>query len=167
VFSSTVFYGNFVAYSLLGQQGHFWTSPWLNPFVLGANLDSVMNDVALLLMSGIPKRLVTAIHDTSPLLMYRKFKHKHSPNSDSEGGCSYIFNSNSDPNSSSPHETLASQESNTSTGNTGDKGSSADVSVKAAPDPVAFAKNIVQVAPLLSPVLPAPDNSPLPNVLQE
>jgi hypothetical protein len=55
VISSTLLYANLIMAVIV--RGIFITSPWLNPLVLACNLDSICNDVGLLLMSGILKRI--------------------------------------------------------------------------------------------------------------
>jgi hypothetical protein len=49
VFSSSLFYINLVLF--VGMQGDFLTSIWLNPFVCGANFDSILNDLGVALIS--------------------------------------------------------------------------------------------------------------------
>jgi hypothetical protein len=38
----------------------FWHSPWLNALVFGINLDSVLNDFGMLLVSGVLKKVSLA-----------------------------------------------------------------------------------------------------------
>jgi hypothetical protein len=54
VISSTLLYINGILFVVI--RGNFFTSPWLNPNVFGVNLDSILNDIGLLLMSGILKQ---------------------------------------------------------------------------------------------------------------
>jgi hypothetical protein len=55
VFSSTLFYINSILW-VMGI-GPFVTSPWLNPLVFGANLDSILNDIGVFLLSGAWQQL--------------------------------------------------------------------------------------------------------------
>jgi hypothetical protein len=57
VLSSSVLYLNFILLILLPA---FGPSPWLNPTVFMINVDSVLNDVGMLLISGI---LTSALHN--------------------------------------------------------------------------------------------------------
>ena len=56
VLSSSVLYVNVVLSMFLGERGNKWhTSPYLNYWVFGLNLDSVLNDVGMLLVCGVLK----------------------------------------------------------------------------------------------------------------
>jgi hypothetical protein len=56
VVSSTVLYLNFLLMMVLGGHGSpFYSSPYLSVWVLGVNLDSVLNDVGMLLVCGVYK----------------------------------------------------------------------------------------------------------------
>jgi hypothetical protein len=56
VVSSTVLYVNLLLYFILGGFGKpFFTNPYLNIWVFGMNMDSVLNDVAVLLACGLLK----------------------------------------------------------------------------------------------------------------
>jgi hypothetical protein len=56
VFSSSVLYINLLLFFTLGAPGKpFYTNPYLNIFVFGLNLDSVLNDVGMLLACGVLK----------------------------------------------------------------------------------------------------------------
>jgi WD40 repeat protein len=59
VFSSTLLYISFLV--RLGVGGIFITSPWLQPSVFGVNLDSVLNDIGMLLCSGTLKEITDAV----------------------------------------------------------------------------------------------------------
>ena len=56
VTSSTVLYVNFILAMVSKESTVYWTSPWMNVFVFGKNLNSVLNDIGLLLLSDIPMR---------------------------------------------------------------------------------------------------------------
>jgi hypothetical protein len=77
VLSSSVLYVNVILYMLLGENGNqFLTSLYLNYQVFGMNLDSVLNDIGMLLVCGVVKKLdfsslrrrfsVTASHAVTP-----------------------------------------------------------------------------------------------------
>jgi hypothetical protein len=51
VVSSTVLYINAILCFTI--QGPFWEVPWLNIFVFGMNVDSILNDVGMLIVSGM------------------------------------------------------------------------------------------------------------------
>jgi hypothetical protein len=56
VLSSTALYINFGLYIALGGFGKpFYTNPYLNIFVFGINLDSLLNDIGMLLVSDAIK----------------------------------------------------------------------------------------------------------------
>ena len=56
VLSSTVLYANMVMCNVMGEPGNvWWTNPYLNYGVFGINLDSVLNDVGMILVSGLLK----------------------------------------------------------------------------------------------------------------
>jgi hypothetical protein len=55
VVSSSLLYINFILFSVLGEGSQFWNSHWLNVFVFGAAMDSICNDVGLLLVCGALK----------------------------------------------------------------------------------------------------------------
>ena len=58
VISSTAFYINFGLWVVLGDNGKpFYTSPYLNVMVFGINLDSVLNDIGMLLACGVVKKI--------------------------------------------------------------------------------------------------------------
>ena len=58
VLSSTAMYINAALYVMLGGFGKsLWANPYLNPFVFGFNLDSVLNDVGMLLACGVIKKI--------------------------------------------------------------------------------------------------------------
>jgi hypothetical protein len=58
VLSSTALYINFGLFILLGRTGKpFYANPYLNPMVFGFNLDSVLNDVGMLLACGVIKKV--------------------------------------------------------------------------------------------------------------
>jgi hypothetical protein len=51
-------YINAALYVMLGGFGKsLWANPYLNPFVFGFNLDSVLNDVGMLLACGVIKKI--------------------------------------------------------------------------------------------------------------
>ena len=56
--SSTVFYLS-IFFTPLYKMGFILQYPWTNPLVFGANMDSVLNDFGMLMMSGIPKRILS------------------------------------------------------------------------------------------------------------
>jgi hypothetical protein len=61
VFSSTALYINGGLFIVLGGNGKpFYVNPYLNPLVCGFNLDSVLNDVGMLVASGVVKKLWTS-----------------------------------------------------------------------------------------------------------
>jgi hypothetical protein len=51
VTSSSLLYINFILWAVM--KGTFGPSPWLNPWVFMVNLDSILNDVSMLLVSGL------------------------------------------------------------------------------------------------------------------
>jgi hypothetical protein len=54
VVSSTALYINTGMFFVLGGMGKpFWTNPYLHVFIFGMNLDSVLNDLGMLLASGL------------------------------------------------------------------------------------------------------------------
>jgi hypothetical protein len=54
VLSSTVLYVNLLLFFALGGVGKlFWVNPYLNVLVMGMNLDSVLNDLGMILASGL------------------------------------------------------------------------------------------------------------------
>jgi hypothetical protein len=56
VFSSSALYINLLLFFTLGSPGTpFYTNPYLNIIVFGLNLDSVLNDVGMLLACGVLK----------------------------------------------------------------------------------------------------------------
>ena len=56
--SSTALYINTGLFFVLGGYGTpFWANPYLNIFVFGINLDSVLNDVGVLLVCGVLKKV--------------------------------------------------------------------------------------------------------------
>jgi hypothetical protein len=56
VFSSTALYTNGLLFAVLGGYGKsFWTNPYLHILVFGLNLDSVLNDLGMLLVCGVLK----------------------------------------------------------------------------------------------------------------
>ena len=59
VMSSTVLYINAIGFLvgvfLVGSETPFWANPYLNMFVFGVNLDSVLNDVGMFLVCGVLK----------------------------------------------------------------------------------------------------------------
>jgi hypothetical protein len=56
VLSSTALYTNILLFLMLGRLGNQWYgSPYLNFTILGVNLDSVLNDLSLLLACGVLK----------------------------------------------------------------------------------------------------------------
>jgi hypothetical protein len=57
VVSSSALYVNMILYMFLGERGNqFHVSPYLNYSVFGMNLDSVLNDVGILLACGVLKK---------------------------------------------------------------------------------------------------------------
>jgi hypothetical protein len=59
VLSSTALYINTGLYVLLGGPGKtFNANPYLNMFVFGINLDSILNDVGMLLACGVIKKIM-------------------------------------------------------------------------------------------------------------
>ena len=58
VISSTASYINFGLFVVLGDWGKpFYTNPYLNVMVFGVNLDSVLNDIGMLLACGVVKKI--------------------------------------------------------------------------------------------------------------
>jgi hypothetical protein len=58
VISSTALYINLGLWVVLGGYGKpFWTNPYLNVLVFGINLDSVLNDIGMLLACGVIKKI--------------------------------------------------------------------------------------------------------------
>ena len=55
VFSSTVFYINFILAATVKDP--FQTNPWMAPLVFAINLDSILNDVSMLFVSGVLKNI--------------------------------------------------------------------------------------------------------------
>jgi hypothetical protein len=68
VFSSTILYINAILFTVV--QGPFMTNPWLNPIVFGSNLDSICNDIGLLLLSNIPHEIMDTQIDIRSLVHY-------------------------------------------------------------------------------------------------
>ena len=77
VVSSSALYVNTILYMFLGERGNqFRVNPYLNYNVFGLNLDSVLNDVGILLACGVLKKMgfsslkrrfsVTASHAVTP-----------------------------------------------------------------------------------------------------
>lgn len=61
VASSSLLYINIFLQMTAGipEEGSvFWSSPWLNPVVFGINLDSVLNDLGMLLACGVLKNIL-------------------------------------------------------------------------------------------------------------
>jgi hypothetical protein len=57
VVSSKALYINMGMFFILGGDGTpFWINPYLSIFVLGTNLDSVLNDISMLLVCGVLKK---------------------------------------------------------------------------------------------------------------
>jgi hypothetical protein len=56
VVSSTALYINAILCFTI--QGPFWKAPWLNIFVFGMNFDSILNDVGMLVVSGMLKDML-------------------------------------------------------------------------------------------------------------
>ena len=54
--SSTLMYLNVLLYFTI-KEGSFASNPWLNPLVFAISLDSILNDVGMLLVSGVPKNM--------------------------------------------------------------------------------------------------------------
>jgi hypothetical protein len=58
VLSSTALYINFGLLIAIGDPGNpFYTNPYLNILVFGNNLDSVLNDIGMLLACGVIKKV--------------------------------------------------------------------------------------------------------------
>ena len=58
VISSTALYINFGLWVVLGGAGKpFYANPYLNTNVFGINLDSVLNDIGMLLACGVVKKI--------------------------------------------------------------------------------------------------------------
>jgi hypothetical protein len=58
VISSTALYINGGLYVVLGDYGKpFYANPYLNVLVFGINLDSVLNDIGMLLACGVIKKV--------------------------------------------------------------------------------------------------------------
>ena len=58
VLSSTAMYINAALYVMLGGLGKpFYANPYLHPLVFGFNLDSVLNDLGMLLACGVIKKI--------------------------------------------------------------------------------------------------------------
>jgi hypothetical protein len=58
VISSTALYINFGLFFVLGDYGKpFYANPYLNVMVFGVNLDSVLNDIGMLLACGVVKKI--------------------------------------------------------------------------------------------------------------
>ena len=58
VISSTAFYINFGLFVVLGDFGKpFYANPYLHVLVFGINLDSVLNDIGMLLACGVVKKI--------------------------------------------------------------------------------------------------------------
>jgi hypothetical protein len=56
VLSSTALYINVILVAMLGEYGNPWYSnPYLHTSVFGVNLDSVLNDLGMLLVCGVLK----------------------------------------------------------------------------------------------------------------
>jgi hypothetical protein len=79
VISSTAFYINIVLYVVLGDYGKpFYANPYLHVMVFGINLDSVLNDIGMLLACGVVKKItyeaVTTSFRSSPATSKRSNK---------------------------------------------------------------------------------------------
>ena len=58
VISSTALYINGGLFVVLGEEGkQFYTNPHLQVMVFGVNLDSVLNDIGMLLACGVVKKI--------------------------------------------------------------------------------------------------------------
>jgi hypothetical protein len=57
LFSTTLLYLGFIIWASVF--GIFWSNPWLSPMVFGQNLDSVINGVCMLLISGTLTQFLT------------------------------------------------------------------------------------------------------------
>ena len=58
VISSTALYINFGLFVVLGDYGKpFYANPYLHPLVFGINLDSILNDIGMLLACGVVKKI--------------------------------------------------------------------------------------------------------------
>ena len=70
VVSSSLLYVN-VALQMMAPSSEegsiFWTSPWLNLFVFGNNFDSMANDVGMLLICGVLKKVPQAVASSRKL----------------------------------------------------------------------------------------------------
>ena len=65
VFSSTLLYVNVFVFILKSEFGHpMLANPFLNPFAFGMNMDSVCNDVGVLLVSGVLKHAVSLMQSS-------------------------------------------------------------------------------------------------------
>lgn len=61
VVSSTALYINMGVFFVLGGIGKpFWTNPYLSIFVFGINLGSVLNDIGMLLVCSVLKKVDSA-----------------------------------------------------------------------------------------------------------
>jgi hypothetical protein len=54
---------NFVIFVASGRGSVFWTNALLHPFITATNLDSVLNDVGMLMVCGSLKHLRAQIQD--------------------------------------------------------------------------------------------------------
>jgi hypothetical protein len=59
VASSTALYVMGTLAFVVGK--HFWSNPWLNAFVFGKNMDSVVNDFAMMCLCGMPLQLYVCL----------------------------------------------------------------------------------------------------------
>jgi hypothetical protein len=70
VASSTALYINGALFFTI--QGPFWKVPWLNIFVFGINFDSILNDVGMVMASGMLKDVTGKMISSVPLAFSSK-----------------------------------------------------------------------------------------------
>ena len=68
--SSTALYINCIFFFTI--QGPFWKVPWLNIFVFGINFDSILNDVGMVMASGMLKDVTGKMISSVPLAFSSK-----------------------------------------------------------------------------------------------
>ena len=57
---STALYVNIIVWALSSRGDPSWSNPYLNPFVFGGNVTSIINDVSMVLVCGVLKSLSVA-----------------------------------------------------------------------------------------------------------
>ena len=61
VLSSTILYTIVIIQMLSPSESSFWSSPWLNFQALPVNADSILNDVGMMWLSGMARKIVETV----------------------------------------------------------------------------------------------------------